>query len=102
MKLLRTHKRLLTHLKGALGNISFTTDIWSDSNLKSYLAMTGHWISEDPTTKVLHLECALIAFHRLRDRHMGESLANTILYLLDRMNVTDKVRTLSSALYLDV
>jgi len=64
--------------------------------------MTGHWISEDPTTKVLHLECTLVAFHRLRDCHTGESLANTILYLLDRMNVTDKVRTLSSASYLDV
>ena len=46
--------------KGMLSNISFTTDIWSDNNLKSYLAMTGHWISEDPTMKALHLECALV------------------------------------------
>lgn len=53
--------------------------------------MTGHWISEDPTTKTLHLESALFAFHRLRDRHTGESLAQTILYLLDRMHVTHKV-----------
>ena len=85
-----------------LSNISFTTDIWSDNNLMLYLAMTGHWISEDPTMKALHLECALVAFHWLRDHHTGKSLANTVLYLLDRMNVTDKVHALSSPSYLDV
>ncbi|KIM56456.1 hypothetical protein SCLCIDRAFT_65514, partial [Scleroderma citrinum Foug A] len=49
----------------ALGNISFTLDVWTDRNHKSYLAMTGHWISKDPTTKVLHLESALFTFHHL-------------------------------------
>ncbi|KIM66088.1 hypothetical protein SCLCIDRAFT_40814, partial [Scleroderma citrinum Foug A] len=63
----------------ALGNISFTANAWTDSNCRSYLAMTGHWISEDPTMKALHLESALFAFHCLRDRHTGESLARTIL-----------------------
>ena len=53
--------------------------------------MTGHWISEDPTTKALHLESTLFTFHRLRDRHTGESLARTILYLLDRMKLMHKV-----------
>ncbi|KIM67370.1 hypothetical protein SCLCIDRAFT_68450, partial [Scleroderma citrinum Foug A] len=51
--------------KVALGNVSFTLDIWTDSKHKSYLAMTGHWISEDPDTKSLHLESALFAFHHL-------------------------------------
>ncbi|KIM51464.1 hypothetical protein SCLCIDRAFT_89914, partial [Scleroderma citrinum Foug A] len=35
---------LQKQVKAALGNVLFTSDIWTDSNCKSYLAMTGHWI----------------------------------------------------------
>ncbi|KIM58216.1 hypothetical protein SCLCIDRAFT_85879, partial [Scleroderma citrinum Foug A] len=35
---------LQKQVKAALGNVSFTLDIWTNSNCKSYLAMTGHWI----------------------------------------------------------
>ena len=36
------------------------------------------------------MRSALIAFHRLRGNHTGESLARTILYLLDRAGITTK------------
>ncbi|KAH7903782.1 hypothetical protein BJ138DRAFT_987404, partial [Hygrophoropsis aurantiaca] len=32
-------------LANAAGRVSFTTDIWSDDNLRPFLAMTAHWIS---------------------------------------------------------
>ncbi|KAH7918397.1 hypothetical protein BV22DRAFT_998179, partial [Leucogyrophana mollusca] len=34
-------------LANAAGRVSFTTDIWSDDNLRPFLAMTAHWISND-------------------------------------------------------
>jgi hypothetical protein len=75
----------------AIGNVSFTTNLWSNDNLRSFMALMAHWVSEDPVTKSLGLESALLAFHRVRECHTGESLARTILYLLDRSRITSKV-----------
>jgi hypothetical protein len=79
------------HIQQALGRISFTTDIWSDNNRRPYLAITAHWIGKVHGTDSLELKVALIAFHRLRGRHDGKSLARTVLQLLDRAGITVKV-----------
>jgi len=75
-----------------VGRVSFTMDMWSDNPLRSYLAITGHWIARVEGTSSLQLESALIAFHQVRQDHSGESLANIVLRLLDRAGVTLKVR----------
>ena len=75
----------------AIGNISFTMDVWSDGNLWSYLALTAHWISEDPSTKSLHLESTLLGFYPVCERHTGETLTKVVLFLLDRLGITTKV-----------
>ena len=75
-----------------MGRISFTMDMWSDQNLRPYLAMMAHWIAEVEGTTALHLKSALIAFHCLRGRHNGKSLTKVIMQLLDRAGVTMKVR----------
>lgn len=77
-----------------MGQISFTTDIWSDQNLQPYLAITAHWITKLEGTSALQLKASLIAFHRLHGSHDGESLAGTVLKLLDRAGITVKVRLL--------
>ncbi|KIK17964.1 hypothetical protein PISMIDRAFT_43791, partial [Pisolithus microcarpus 441] len=42
----RDYFRILKQdLAKALGQISFTTDIWSAENLHPYLATTAHWIT---------------------------------------------------------
>lgn len=74
-----------------MGQISFTMDIWSDKNRRSYLAITAHWIAIIPGTTALDLKAALIAFQQLRGDHDGESLAEVVLQLLDRAGITLKV-----------
>ena len=74
-----------------MGKISFTLDIWSDQNLRPYLAMTAHWIAIHEPTDTLKLKLALIAFHRLHCSHDGASLANVVIKLLDRAGITAKV-----------
>lgn len=81
--------------QNAVGRISFTTDVWSDQNRQPYLAMTAHWISKSEGSSSLQLKAALIAFHRLRGRHDGMTLAKTVVELLDRAGVTVKVSILS-------
>jgi hypothetical protein len=75
-----------------MGQISFTIDSWSDQNRQPYLAITAHWIAEQQNTGALKLKTALIAFHRIRSRHDGASLAKVVLSLLDRAGITLKVR----------
>jgi hypothetical protein len=54
--------------------------------------MTTHWIAEAKGTSTLQFKSALIAFHRLRQNHSGKTIARTIVHLLDRAEVTVKVR----------
>lgn len=42
------------------------------------------------TQSNLQMRSGLLAFHRIRGRHTGQSLARTLLYLLDRAGVTVK------------
>src|SRR3981189_3644826 len=78
-------------LQESLGKVSFTPDLWSDSNLRSYLCLTAHWIARNKRTGALELKCALIAFHNVTGRHDGVNLARTMLALLDRAGTTLKV-----------
>jgi hypothetical protein len=81
-----------------MGQVSFTADIWSNQARVAYLAMTAHWIAKMEETNTLYLKCSLIAFHRLRKKHTGKSLARTVLHLLDRADVTLKVGHISTGL----
>ncbi|KAF8834645.1 hypothetical protein BDN67DRAFT_868540, partial [Paxillus ammoniavirescens] len=47
----------------APSRISHTADIWSNDNQRPFLAMTAHWISEEPSTGTLKLKSVLLAFH---------------------------------------
>lgn len=58
--------------------------------MNGYLALTAHWISSDNGR--LALKAALIGFYHVKHRHSGVNIANTILDLLDRANITLKVR----------
>ncbi|KIK41147.1 hypothetical protein CY34DRAFT_85941, partial [Suillus luteus UH-Slu-Lm8-n1] len=78
-------------LAAALGKVSFTSDLWSDSNLCPFMAVTAHWIARADHSSVLVLNTALIAFHHVPGSHTGELLAEVILHLLDRAGVTKKV-----------
>jgi hypothetical protein len=74
-----------------LGKVSFTSDLWSDKNLRSYLCLTAHWMARNKRTGALELQCALIAFHHVTGRHDGVNLARIMIALLDRAGVTTKV-----------
>jgi hypothetical protein len=73
------------------GQVSITADVWSDQNLRPFLAMTAHWVAKVEGGTGLQLKTALIAFHRLEGRHDGKTLAEVVLQLLDRAQITVKV-----------
>ena len=70
------------------------TDIWSDSNRTSFMAITAHWImlmASAQNLTQLTLCTDLIGFIYVPGRHTGEHLAHAFLYTLDRIHVTEKV-----------
>ena len=77
-----------------MGQISITADVWSDQNRRPFLAMTAHWVAKAEGTSTLQLKSRLIAFHCIHGRHDGERLAEAVLGLLDRAEITLKVRLL--------
>jgi hypothetical protein len=82
---------LVTYIlfKGAVGAISFTTDMWSSKKRESYLCLTAHWLAygRKDTQEDLQLRSAVIAFHRFTGRHTGENMGRTILQLLARAGI---------------
>jgi hypothetical protein len=73
------------------GKISITADAWSSANLSSFLAVTAHWISQDQSGR-LALESALIGFQRVHGSHTGKNVAQYLLEILDRADISLKVR----------
>src|SRR5713226_4581775 len=86
-----------SHNQASMGQISITMDVWSDQNRQPFLAMMAHWVAKVKGTTALQLKTALIAFHRLGGRHDGKTLAETVMKLLDRAQITVKVRLLHEA-----
>ena len=86
-------------MKASLGKISFTADIWSDNNLRSYLCMTAHWIARNKRTGKLELKCALVAFHNVTGKHDGPNLAAIVIALMDRAGMTFLVSYLCVVLF---
>lgn len=75
----------------AQGKVSFTSDMWSNSKLRPFMAVTAHWIAREKNSLVLVLRAALIAFHHVPGSHTGVSLAHEMVMLLDRAEVTENV-----------
>jgi hypothetical protein len=67
--------------------------------MRSFLAVTAHWIEAfDETStgsKKIRLRADLIGFHHIPGRHTGEHLAHCFLHILDRINITSKVSNFS-------
>ncbi|KAF9542984.1 hypothetical protein CPC08DRAFT_594729, partial [Agrocybe pediades] len=40
-------KKLVSDLQNSEGRISFTSDLWSDPNLRSFMAVTAHFLLKD-------------------------------------------------------
>ncbi|KAG2345163.1 hypothetical protein BDR05DRAFT_881376, partial [Suillus weaverae] len=75
--------------------ISFTSDIWSDSKLHPFLAVTAHWILKENKNTALVLKAVLITFHHIPGSHTGKALASKILELVYGAEVKHNVRVLS-------
>jgi len=71
--------------------------MWSDPDLKPYMAITGHWMELDSLNK-LTLRAALLGFLHVPGSHSGESLAQAFWFTIGPMKVETKVSVLLNLL----
>ena len=74
--------------------MSFTTDMWSDPDLKPYMAVTAHWLEyvQTPSGEIrLTLRASLIGFLHFPGKHTGERLAEAFYFIIGRTGLERKV-----------
>lgn len=76
-------------LHRAEGRLSFTTDMWSNTNLDSYMAVSVHYVLR--TKRGLDYCSDLLAFQYVDGSHSGANLARHFLQILDDFEIAHKV-----------
>lgn len=77
--------------QNSLGRISLTTDLWSDPNLDSYMAVTAHFMMRDETSGCIVFRTHLIAFRFIDGPHSGAHLGQEFLKITDDLEISNKV-----------
>ena len=80
--------------RNSLEKVSFTSDMWSDPDLKPYMAVTAHWLEYVQTSsggKKLTLRASLIGFLHFPGTHTGERLAEAFSFIIGRTGLERKV-----------
>jgi hypothetical protein len=74
--------------------------MWTDTQKKPHMAVTGHWLQAQlvatpfgPQYK-LALRTDLIGFMCVPGHHDGEHLATAFIYVIGRIRIAHKVRSL--------
>jgi hypothetical protein len=73
-----------------MGRISLTSDLWTDKNMTSFMAVTLHWIARSHEGE-LELLTALGGFRWVRDKHSGENIAARFVDILEELDILDKI-----------
>lgn len=83
-------------LKRSEGRISFTSDLWSDPVLDSYMAVTAHYLVRDEKTRKLQWRNGLVAFRFIEGSHTGVNLGRQFVKILEELGVLHKVQSIFS------
>ncbi|KAI0309877.1 hypothetical protein OF83DRAFT_1071366 [Amylostereum chailletii] len=89
------YRKMVAEMQNCPGRISFTTDVWSDPSLNSFMAVTAHYFVERTGAdgkKHLAYVSQLIAFRHVPFSHSGENLAEAFLGIIKPLGIVHKVR----------
>lgn len=65
--------------------------MWSDPDMKPYMAVTAHWIEHQTLQHRISLRADLLGFIHVPESHTGVCLAETFLFIIDRLQISKKV-----------
>ncbi|CAE6511697.1 unnamed protein product, partial [Rhizoctonia solani] len=73
-------------MKSAQGAISLMSDLWTDTNRRSFMAITAHYINNSGS-----LVDQLIAFHKINGHHTGANVGHALFEVLQESGITNKI-----------
>ncbi|OBZ72686.1 putative AC transposase [Grifola frondosa] len=76
--------------QNALGCVSFTSDLWTDQQLRGFMAVTLHYCAKDTQAR-LALRARLGAFRYVRGSHTGANLAAHFLEVVEELGIIHKI-----------
>ncbi|CAE6524483.1 unnamed protein product [Rhizoctonia solani] len=86
-------ERIKVDMRGSLGRVSITSDLWSDHMERSFMAVTGHYKKQIRGADILVVE--LLAFRQVEGSHSGVNLARVLFGILSEYNILDKIGTIT-------
>lgn len=78
-----------------IGLVHFTTDLWTTTDMKPYMAVTAHWITASWESHSL-----LLDFFELPDNHTGENISTAFFKCLDEFDLIKKVSILINYIFM--
>ncbi|CAE6344915.1 unnamed protein product [Rhizoctonia solani] len=78
--------RIKNELNKTLGFVSVTSDLWSDEKLRSFMAVTVHYINS-----LGDLSEHLLAFRRIEGRHTGVNVGHALYGIFEDANLIDRI-----------
>jgi hypothetical protein len=87
---MQDRQELKKRLQESMGRISLTTDLWSSNSMKSFMALTLHWIARTQDGE-LKLMTALGGFRYVKNKHSGENIAENLINILKELDILDRV-----------
>jgi len=79
----------LTHYQNSEGRVSFTSDVWSKTDLSAFMAVTAHYLISKEAKLVLRHQ--LVAFRHIEGSHTGKHLAEIFFHVLQELAILDRV-----------
>lgn len=76
-------------LQHSLGELSLTSDLWTDPDLRPFMAITAHWIED--VAGQLRLRSNLIAFHHIPGSHTGLNISRIFHEMVKRAGIAENV-----------
>lgn len=82
--------QLVTFSQNSIGRVSWTADVWTDSNQRPFLACTAHYMAREG--KHLILRSRLVMFRYCPETHSGDNMGDFIFGLMKECGILHKVR----------
>lgn len=79
------YRLLLKSQLSSIKKLSFTTDVWTSQSMKSFVAVTYHYLDDN-----FELQSGLLDFTLLRGKHSGIALAEMFLEIISDMGITNE------------
>lgn len=74
-----------------IAKVSFTVDGWTSPFQDDFLGVTAHWIDKEWHQKEL-----VIGFEPLNGAHTGENLAEALVNVIERFNLSEKLQSITT------